>query len=54
MSKSKKQIPQTEKSETEYLRQLEEESLKLRIENAYLKELRRLCLEDEAKNGKRG
>ena len=52
----KKQLPQTEKeqADAEYLRQLEEENLKLRIENAYLKELRRLRLEDEAKNGKRG
>ena len=52
----KKQIPQTEKeqADAEYRRQLEEENLKLRIENAYLKELRRLRLEDEAKNGKRG
>ena len=33
---------------TEYLKQLEDENLKLRIENAYLKELRRLRLEDEA------
>jgi len=33
----------------EYLKQLEEENLKLRIENAYLKELRRLRLEDEAR-----
>ena len=32
----------------EYLKQLEEENLKLRIENAYLKELRRLRLEEEA------
>ncbi len=31
-----------------YLKQLEEENLKLRIENAYLKELRRLRLEEEA------
>ena len=56
VAKSKKQIPLTEKekAESEYLRQLEEENLKLRIENAYLKELRRLRLEDEAKNGKRG
>lgn len=52
----KKQIPLTEKekADAEYLRQLEEENLRLRIENAYLKELRRLRLEDEAKNGKRG
>lgn len=56
MAKPKeKQLPQTEKekADAEYLRQLEEENLKLRIENAYLKELRRLRLEDEAKNGKR-
>ncbi len=32
-----------------YLKQLEEENLNLRIENAYLKELRRLRLEDEAR-----
>ena len=34
---------------TEHVKQLEEELLKLRIENAFLKELRRLRLEDEAK-----
>lgn len=33
---------------SEYLKQLEEENLKLRIENAYLKELRRLRLEEKA------
>ncbi|SEW04597.1 transposase [[Clostridium] fimetarium] len=33
----------------EYVKQLEDELLKLRIENAYLKELRRLRLEDEAR-----
>lgn len=33
----------------EHLKQLEDENLKLRIENAYLKELRRLRLEDEAR-----
>ena len=56
VSKPKKETPQTEKekADAEYLRQLEEENLRLRIENAYLKELRRLRLEDEAKNGKRG
>lgn len=32
---------------TEYVKQLEDELLKLRIENAYLKELRRLRLEEE-------
>ena len=31
----------------EHIRQLEDENLKLRIENAYLKELRRLRLEEE-------
>ena len=32
----------------ELLKQLQEENLKLRIENAFLKELRRLRLEEEA------
>ena len=56
VTKPKKEIPQTEKekADAEYLRQLEEENLRLRIENAYLKELRRLRLEDEAKNGRHG
>ena len=39
--------------DTEYLKQLEEENLKLRIENAYLKELRRLRLEGTPQNKKR-
>ena len=34
---------------TEHMKELEDELLKLRIENAFLKELRRLRLEDEAK-----
>lgn len=34
---------------TEHVKELEDELLKLRIENAYLKELRRLRLEDEAR-----
>ena len=38
---------------TKYVKQLEDELLKLRIENAYLKELRRLRLEEEALNIKR-
>ena len=48
-SKPKKIIPNTgkEKAESEYLKQLEDENLRLRIENAYLKELRRLRLEEE-------
>jgi transposase len=33
---------------TEHVKQLEDELLKLKIENAYLKELRRLRLEEEA------
>ena len=33
---------------TDHVKQLEDENLKLRIENAYLKELRRLRLEEEA------
>ena len=37
----------------EYIRQLENDLLKLKIENAYLKELRRLRLEQEALNKKR-
>ena len=32
-----------------HVKELEDELLKLRIENAFLKELRRLRLEDEAK-----
>lgn len=36
-----------ESNSSEYLKQLEDENLKLRIENAYLKELRRLRLEEE-------
>ena len=37
----------------EHVRELEDELLKLRIENAFLKELRRLRLEDEAKTRER-
>ncbi len=33
----------------EHVQELEDENLKLRIENAFLKETRRLRLEDEAK-----
>jgi transposase len=39
--------------DSEYLKQLEEENLKLRIENAYLKELRRLRLEGIPQKKKR-
>ena len=53
---SKDNIKRTTSNETvsvdtsaEHVKQLEDELLKLRIENAFLKELRRLRLEDEAK-----
>lgn len=46
-----KKIDNTDES-TKDLKQLEDENLKLRIENAYLKELRRLRLEEEAQNKK--
>ncbi len=39
--------------QTDYLKKLEDENLKLRIELAYLKESRRLRLEQEALNKKR-
>ena len=34
-------------NDSDYILKLEEENLKLKIENAYLKELRRLRLEEE-------
>ncbi len=40
-------------SDDKYLKKLEEENLKLRIENAYLKELRRLRLEEKPQKKKR-
>ena len=46
VKRKKEDIPVSERDS--YLKQLEEENLKLRIENAYLKELRRLRLEEEA------
>ena len=39
-------------NDTEYVKQLEDENLKLRIENAYLKELRRLRLEGTTQIGR--
>jgi transposase len=52
-SKGKSEAQPAETSDqnvsTEYLKRLENENLHLRIENAFLKELRRLRLEDEAK-----
>ena len=44
---------ENESTDTEYLKRLEDENLKLRIENAYLKELRRLRLEGITQNKKR-
>jgi len=42
-------VEETIDTSAEYVKELEEELLKLRIENAFLKELRRLRLEDEAR-----
>lgn len=53
-SNKSKPVKETEVSaDAEYLKQLEEENLKLRIENAYLKELRRLRLEEKSPKKKR-
>jgi transposase len=55
LNKSKKDVSTQTAEETkvdtsaEHVKELEDELLKLRIENAFLKELRRLRLEDEAK-----
>jgi transposase len=46
-------IPVTSDGHTDYIKQLEDELLKLKIENAYLKELRRLRLEGTPQNKKR-
>ena len=47
--KQEESVPDTSlvNTSTEHIKQLEDELLKLRIENAYLKELRRLRLEEE-------
>ena len=49
----KKLSDKNKNTTSEYLKQLEDENLKLRIENAYLKELRRLRLEETPLNKKR-
>lgn len=49
---SAKKVPKD--NQDEYLKQLEEENLRLRIQVAYLKELRRLRLAEEAQKGKQG
>jgi len=46
-------VPDSLKDNNEYIKQLEDELLKLKIENAYLKELRRLRLEGTPQNKKR-
>ena len=48
-SKAQKAEERIVDTSAEHIRELEDELLKLRIENAFLKELRRLRLEDEAK-----
>lgn len=53
MSKPKKEVIQKNNSESDRIKRLEEENLKLRIENAYLKELRRLRLEGNPPKKKR-
>ena len=45
---SKSNQENTVDTSAEHIKELEDELLKLRIENAYLKELRRLRLEEEA------
>ena len=49
---SSKKVPKD--NQDEYLKQLEEENLRLRIQVAYLKELRRLRLAEEAQKRKQG
>ncbi len=48
-SKAKQLEEKIVDTSAEYVKELEDELLKLKIENAFLKELRRLRLEDEAK-----
>ena len=48
-SQNKPDKESTVDASVEHIKKLEDELLKLRIENAFLKELRRLRLEDEAK-----
>ena len=48
-NKLRKTGERTIDTSAEHMKELEDELLKLRIENAFLKELRRLRLEDEAK-----
>ncbi|EEO7554495.1 transposase [Listeria monocytogenes] len=52
MPKKKSNETQSSPSEQSQLDKLEKENKRLKIENAYLKELRRLRLEDEQKTKK--
>lgn len=54
VDKPKNITPDTSNNNDVYIKQLEDELLKLKIENAYLKELRRLRLEGTPLNKKRG
>ena len=51
----KERLQDTSQDETaQQLKALQDEKLKLRIENAYLKELRRLRLQEEMQSKKQG
>ena len=51
----KERLQDTSQDETaQQLKALQDENLKLRIENAYLKELRRLRLQEEMQSKKQG
>ena len=51
----KERLQDTSQDETaQQLKDLQDENLKLRIENAYLKELRRLRLQEEMQSKKQG
>ena len=53
-SKEPKKVKDSvQNTDDDYLKRLEDENLKLRIENAYLKELRRLRLEEKPQKKKR-
>ena len=60
MAKSPKKLSKETTSQTtndniskEYVKELEDQLLQLRIENAFLKEARRLCLAEEAEMKRR-
>ena len=60
MAKSIKKLSEKTTNQTtndnipkEYVKELEDQLIQLKIENAFLKEMRRLCLEEEAQVRKR-